>query len=440
MAWSAGRLQVVRCIESRQLIRETSPMFPLTGSAWRGGAPRHFGGSIKANRCACALGSGLLAACTAQPQKPCDDCGYQREPDLTFAVWGDFPNGGEQQRQQLPQIVRQLNADPDIELVFHLGDIKGSGVACSTDYYREIKTALDRFQDPLVYTFGDNEWADCSIHGNGGYDPLERLAALRTTFIPVPGHTMGRSVAVTSQADTGFPENVSAVQASVSFAVFHTVGPDNGLMPWGSNHQPTAAQRAEVSKRSAAAEQSIKDAFAFARQQGLVTVVLMTHANMFPASPNTMTAAPYRSIVGTIAQETATFAGRVYLFNGDSYKSGADQPLSAESKWPRLYGASAAENLTRGTFDSSSKRASYLKVLVRPTATPAIYWADLQCSSSQDRRGGKGCPTLQAWIRPHARSAAVKTASSSSAGLDRRFNPLALIPETSYGSRGFRRK
>src|SRR3954464_12205568 len=88
-----------------------------------------------------ALGSvlfALLAACSAQPQPPCQDCGNDREPNLTFAVSGDFPDGGEQQGQ-LSQLVGQINADPDIELVFHLGDIKGSGVPCSTDYYREIK-------------------------------------------------------------------------------------------------------------------------------------------------------------------------------------------------------------------------------------------------------------------------------------------------------------
>ena len=338
------------------------------------------GGSIKTNRLTAALASVLfavlLAACTAQPQKSCEDCGDHREPDLTFAVSGDFPNGADQQRQ-LPQLVGQLNADPDIELVFHLGDIKASGMACSTGYYREIRSAFDRFHDPLVYTFGDNEWADCSWRENGGYDPLGRLAALRETFIPRPGSTMGRSVAVTSQADTGFPENVSAVWSNVSFAVFHTVGPDNGLMPWGPNHRPTPAQRAEVAKRSAAAERSLKQAFAVARQQGLVTVVLMTHANMFPTSSGTMSAAPYRSIVGTIAQEAAIFPGLVYLFHGDSYDSATDQPLSAESKWPRFYGTSSVENLTRGTFNSSTNEASYLKVLIRPNAIPAISWTDV---------------------------------------------------------------
>ena len=48
-----------------------------------------------------------------------------------------------------------------------------------------------RFNDPLVYTPGDNEWTDCHRANNGKYDPLERLAALRAMFFPMPGLTLG---------------------------------------------------------------------------------------------------------------------------------------------------------------------------------------------------------------------------------------------------------
>src|SRR5690606_35598316 len=34
----------------------------------------------------------------------------------------------------------------------------------------------------LVYTPGDNEWTDCHRSRAGGFDPLERLAALRSLF------------------------------------------------------------------------------------------------------------------------------------------------------------------------------------------------------------------------------------------------------------------
>jgi hypothetical protein len=39
-----------------------------------------------------------------------------------------------------------------------------------------------------------------------------------------------------------------------------------------------------------------------------------------------------------IAQESASFCGPVYLFNGDSHVYNSDQPLTAGSKWLSFYG------------------------------------------------------------------------------------------------------
>lgn len=55
---------------------------------------------------------------------------------------------------------------------------------------------------PLVYTPGDNEWTDCHRVNNGAYDPLDRLAAVRKTFFPRPGFTLGPPMRVDSQAGT----------------------------------------------------------------------------------------------------------------------------------------------------------------------------------------------------------------------------------------------
>jgi hypothetical protein len=122
----------------------------------------------------------------------------------------------------------------------------------------------------------------------------------------------------------------------------------------------------------------IKHGFAVARQEGLGTVVLVTHANMFPteaaAKPN---AAPYKSVVRAIAQESAQFAGRVYLFNADGYDFDTDHPLSTTSRWPSFYSVPPAENLTRVTFNGTSFQASYLKVLIRPASTPAMTWTQV---------------------------------------------------------------
>src|SRR5262245_42519651 len=50
---------------------------------------------------------------------------------VTYAVIGDFPYGP-QKRAEMPGLIAMINADPAVERVIHLGDIKaGSNSDCS---------------------------------------------------------------------------------------------------------------------------------------------------------------------------------------------------------------------------------------------------------------------------------------------------------------------
>ena len=116
---------------------------------------------------------------------------------------------GAVKRAELPALVDMINADPAVERVLHAGDIKaGSGSPCTDAYFQDIRDQFDRFQDPLVYTPGDNEWTDChvAIKNNGLYLPTERLDKVRSLFFPVIGQTLGvNAVQVTSQAQVDRP-------------------------------------------------------------------------------------------------------------------------------------------------------------------------------------------------------------------------------------------
>jgi hypothetical protein len=100
-------------------------------------------------------------------------------------VIGDIPYG-DAQIAQLPGRIDQINADRQVQLVDHLGDIKSGSSLCTDEYFAMIRTQFDRFTDPLVYTPGDNEWTDCHRPNNGSYNPLERLAKVRQVFFPNP--------------------------------------------------------------------------------------------------------------------------------------------------------------------------------------------------------------------------------------------------------------
>lgn len=288
-------------------------------------------------------------------------------PEYTFAVIGDVPYG-DAEIAKFPGRIDQINADPAVRLVAHLGDIKSGSSLCSDDYFSFVSQQFARFADPLVYTPGDNEWTDCHRPNNGAYDPLERLQAVRTTFFPTPGTTLGQHPAkITSQAEQGYPENVAFERARVAFAALHIVGSNDSLAPWTGQTAPTPEQTAEVLGRTAADIALIHDTFRAARHRDRA-VVLMTQADMFdPTVPDPSFAANFgfAPLVAAIAQESADFDGPVYLMNGDSHVANTDQPLAAGSPWLGLYGLSAAvPNLHRVTVEGSTQLDEYLRVVI----------------------------------------------------------------------------
>jgi len=287
---------------------------------------------------------------------------------FTFAVIGDIPYG-DAQIASFPGRIDQINADRQVQLVDHLGDIKSGSSVCSDQYFADIKAQFDRFTDPLVYTPGDNEWTDCHRANNGSYNPLERLSKVRQVFFPNPGHTLGQhAVDVAAQTRQGYPENVSYERAQVAFAAVHIVGSNNSLAPWTGNTTATPEQAAEVLGRTAAGIGLIRDTFQLAKTHRDRAVVLLTQADMFDPTVTTPTFADYyafQPIVQAIAQESAAYNGKVYLFNGDSHIYNQDQPLAAGSTWLTFYGVTTpAANLTRVTVEGSTAVDEWLKVSI----------------------------------------------------------------------------
>lgn len=303
----------------------------------------------------------------------------------TFAVIGDIPYG-DAQIANFPKVIAQINADPAVQWVDHLGDIKNGSSVCSDAYFQMIRHDVDQFRDPLVYTVGDNEWTDCHRPNNGGYNPLERLDTIRKDFFPHPGRTLGQHPArVQSQADQGIPEDVRWQRADVSFAALHIVGSNNSLAPWTGHTTPTPEQSAEVLARTAAVIEEIHETFAQARRHNNRAVTLLTQADMFdPTVPNPAFADYYgfQPIVAAIARESAAFRGPVYLFNGDSHVYNSDKPLGAGSSWLAFYGITTpVANLTRITVDGSTAVNNYLRVTVRPNGKQVLSWTRVPFTS-----------------------------------------------------------
>lgn len=298
---------------------------------------------------------------------------------FSFAVIGDVPYG-DAQLAAFPGWLQQINADPDVRTLVHVGDIKNGSSRCTDEYFARIRADFDTVEDPFVYTPGDNEWTDCHRVNNGAYNPLERLAKVREVFFDHPGRTLGRHpMPVRTQAREGFPENVTYRQADVTFLAANVPGSDNGLQPWDGlgNTTPTPEQVQAVNDRTRADIELLHDAFAEARRHRDRGVVVMQQADMFDPTytptPNDIGA--FTPWVQALVDEATRFRGPVYLFDGDSHAYNSDRPLATGSPWLTTYGVhGSADNLTRITVDGSSNNVDWLKVTVHEHGSQLLSW------------------------------------------------------------------
>jgi hypothetical protein len=295
----------------------------------------------------------LLAAGTAAVA----DQGAASVNRIDLALIGDTPYGPAQ-LEAFPDLIDAINRDPKVRLVAHVGDIKNGSTRCDDSYFAAIAQHFATFRDPLVYTPGDNEWTDCHRVNNGAYDPLERLAKLRSTFFAEPGKALGgRHLSV--EAQDAVPENQLWSQSRVVFAAVHAVGSDNGYAPWTGNTAATPAQRAEVDARIAAALAWIDRAFDRAAAQDAAGVALLMQADTFAGTNETLNG--FDEIVAAIGARAVAFGRPVLLLQGDTHRYLVDQPYPS------------APNLTRVVVEGETA-AEWLRVSVDPRSAAVFSW------------------------------------------------------------------
>jgi hypothetical protein len=266
---------------------------------------------------------------------------------LTVAVMGDVPYG-EEQEATVGDLVAAVNDDPKVRVAVHVGDIKSGSTTCTDERFQAVADTFATFEDPLVYTPGDNEWTDCHRPNNGGYDPLERLSAIRELFFAEPGTTLGRHPGRVDH-QSSLVENVRWIESRVAFATLHVVGSDNGLAPWTGNTAPTAEQAAEVQARVAATLAWVDATFDAAEAADLDGVVLMMQADTWDPAP----APGQQAVVDRIAARTAAFDGQVLLLQGDSHSYVADNPTGlANFRRVVVHGATLPFEYLRLTVDA----------------------------------------------------------------------------------------
>jgi hypothetical protein len=315
-----------------------------------------------------ALAIGLVSTALASAHDKHDHLKSGCDGPLTIAVYGDSPyalvnadysldpplyGNDTAELDASPAFIKAINDDKKVKLVLFAGDIHGGKEPCTFTYDQAIAHLWSTFRDPLIYTPGDNEWADChkskeggdQLNTDGDYvdyangNPVANLGLIRQLFFPVPGEAIGGDKTVVSQAqafdpdhptDAEYVENVMWEQANILFVSVNIPGgANNDAGPWYGDPE-TGEQIQERLQRTAADIRWLEAAFAAAVDEHVGAVVILTQADMWDIdgnNPDGSTLTNYDSIITTIATNTADFGKPVLLFNGDSHDYRSDNPL-----------------------------------------------------------------------------------------------------------------
>jgi len=272
---------------------------------------------------------------------------------FSFAVLGDAPYYVWEELQF--DLVRQALDDHDLRFVLHVGDIFWR--PCTDEMYRRTHGWFNGLRHPVIYTPGDNEWADCWEVGSGGFPPLDRLDRIREIFFPNPTRSLGGgSLALDSQSSreayAEFVENVRWAHEGIVFATVHLVGSENGR------------DAVEARRRTEAAAAWVRETFADAEAQRAAAVVIGFHGNpSFERPADDPDRAVFEPFLTALEENVERFGKPVLAVHGDQHEYIVDRPLVRRSTGHRLQG------FTRLQVPGSPE-VGWVRVVVTPGGRP----------------------------------------------------------------------
>ncbi len=337
-----------------------------------------------AGLCAATFVFGVLAVGMAVAHDDNDDDRYDHDDDdhssasYAIGLWGDLPYS-DVQVAAIPALLADMNSQK-LAFTVNDGDLKAGSGACPASLYTRALDWMNSLKAPAAFTPGDNDWTDCDRAA--GYNSLVQLDYERSLFFNTP-YTLGQKklkqdvqatplCAGSAGKDVPCVENRRWVVGRVTYVTVNVQGSCNNLCD-------TAPDPVEYAKRNAADIAWIHDAFAKAKANGSVAVMIISQAD--PGwDGSDVTRAPLRDpktlaetdgaadgfqeFLTALRNEVIAFKKPVAYVHGDSHYFRIDRPFT-NSLGQRL------ENFTRvETFgdhqENGTNDVQWLKVLVDP--------------------------------------------------------------------------
>lgn len=332
--------------------------------------------------------------------------GTAKAERFSFVALGDTAYNLPQDVPVYEGLIGRINAAKPA-FTIHVGDTWGV-LPCTEANHRWVLQFFQKYDHPLVYTPGDNEWTDCRkpevvsayqamaagtataeqmrlLHSmrqldnrlarTSFADPVGSLRLIRSTFFGKPESLGQRTMPLVRQpsesAHKEMVENARWTRSGVVFATLSVPGSNNGF---ATNSEEASA---EAVRRTKANVDWIKAAFREAKRSNARAVVLALQAGMFDEAHGDENFGkklvggadgPYAWIAYAIRDEAASFNKPVLLINGDHHAFVVDRPFlveQGESKPPRY------ANITRlQVFGAPELKAVRVTV---DTDTPWIF-------------------------------------------------------------------
>jgi hypothetical protein len=268
--------------------------------------------------------------------------------------------------EELSRMIGAMNREK-LAFVVHVGDFEADprpymrapdriSMPCTDAHFKRVLAQFQTSAHPFILTPGDNDWTDCHLlKTEPKVDPLERLATIRQMFYPAGKSLGGRTLDVTHQsgAFAKFRENLAWTVNNVTFATMHIVGSND-------NKGRTPEMDAEAEERTSANIAWMRQAFADAKRDNSIGLVLITQANpgfetkwtpslidryfrLFPGvtPPKQLPPSGFDALLAALEAEMQTYDKPTLFIHGDTHIFHVNRPL-LNKKTNRFF-----ENFTR---------------------------------------------------------------------------------------------
>ncbi len=252
-------------------------------------------------------------------------------------------------------MIADINA-ANVAFTIHDGDTKSGSTECR-DTIEDATLAQFNglawnanmnpgYNNPIVYTPGDNEWTDCHRYLNaktvGATPPLARdiaaekakplakLAAIRAKFFATAKSQGKTTMPITSQS-AAFPENTRWQRGPIVYVTINQPGSNNNFCS-AAQTTDICNQNGEADARNAANMEWIKAGFRFAEDRDAKAIIVTAQGN-----PNfernaandlpTYDMNGYVDFLNTMREQSKRFDGQVVYVHGDSHTFTFDHPL-----------------------------------------------------------------------------------------------------------------